>query len=104
MSKGNTGPDWKLEAVHRASIIRHDPLQVRQKIDPATVKRYRDAKNAGQEFPRIRVARVAGKHFLVAGWHRMAAGALEKPPYEEDGKVDAEVAEMTMEEAGWEAA
>lgn len=61
--------------------------------------------NAGMEPPPIKLARVGGKLYLVDGWHRMEAGALQlSRGFGEGCEVAAKVADLTKAEAMWEAA
>lgn len=94
------GPSWGLEVVRRSSITRLAELQVRRKLDGATVKRYREAMTAGAEFPPVRLARVRGTLYLVDGWHRIEAAG-----WHDDVMVDVLVADLpSIAAAGWEAA
>ncbi|BAL96171.1 ParB N-terminal domain-containing protein [Rubrivivax gelatinosus] len=99
--------EWREEWVPEASIIRHEPLQVRHKLDAGAVKRYRDMTAAGQVPPPIKVGRLPdGSLYLVDGWHRLEAGAVERlSSYEANGdEVRALVADLTMSELRWQAA
>jgi hypothetical protein len=96
---------WVEEGVPLGDIIKHAPWQVRAKLDDRAVKRYSDMTNAGSLPPPIKVARVGGKLFLVDGWHRMAAGALQVSRDLVAGdEVAVLMADMTKDEAAWEAA
>lgn len=109
MSKSTTkaSPEiaWVEDYVPLDDIIRHAPWQVRAKLDDKAITRYADMTRAGRIPPPIKVARIGGKLYLVDGWHRMAAGALQcskglGPGYE----VAVLVANLTEAEAMWEAA
>ena len=80
-------------------ILRDDTLQVRARVDTATIRRYSDAMQAGAEFPPVTVAHINGSLYLVDGWHRVAA-ALANNQY----LIWADVSEMTFDEARWYAA
>lgn len=96
----NGGPSWTPEVVRRGSITRLTELQVRRKLDGATVKRYREAMGAGAKFPPVRLARVGHALYLVDGWHRIEAAG-----WRADELVDALVADLpTIAAACWEAA
>ena len=101
------GPVWVEEWVPLASIQKLEVLQVRHRLDAGAVKRYRDMTRAGQVPPPIKVGRVEGCGlYLVDGWHRMEAGAIQTR--EEFGyggtTVFALVAPLTEKAALWEAA
>lgn len=100
-----TSPQWEATAVPLAEIIKHPPWQVRVKLDERAVKRYEDMSRAGMEPPPIKVARVGKKLYLIDGWHRMEAGALRINPGLHAGpEVDVLLADLTRQEAIWEAA
>ena len=112
MSKANEPPPysknellWSEERVPLAKVIKHQPLQVRKKLTDSKVKQYAEMTNAGTTPPPITVGKVDNRLYLLDGWHRMEAGALQTIT-ELDGEttVLARVAEMTMKRMGWEAA
>lgn len=87
------------EAIQLARITRDSALQVRSKVDEATVKRYATAMEVGIEFPPIKLARVNDVLYLVDGWHRVSAA------YEIGrSNIEAEIYDMTMKHAAWWAA
>jgi hypothetical protein len=96
--------EWRDEWVPLPKVIRHGPLQVRQKLDPRAVKRYADMTRAGSVPPPIKVGRVRGHLYLLDGWHRMEAGALQVQSGLDGEMVRATVAHMSRQEATWEAA
>lgn len=107
------GIEWREEWVPRASIAKVEALQVRKRLDPAAVHRYAELTRAGQVLPPIKLARVATAAgpvlYLVDGWHRMEAGALQvmREGFEQDTpgeQVLALVADMSEADARWEAA
>lgn len=69
--------EWRQEYIPLDKIVKHQPFQVRRKLDSRAIRLYRTQHDAGQTPPPIKVARVAGQYYLLDGWHRMAAGALE---------------------------
>jgi hypothetical protein len=93
---------WSEESVLLKDIIQHGPLQVRHRLDKAAVKRYSDMTKAGSSPPPIKVGKVGDKLYLVDGWHRLEAGAVEQG-FGFD-TVMALVKEMTEDEVRWEAA
>lgn len=95
---------WAEEWVSPEDIIKHAPWQVRRNLDAAAVKKYRDMTKAGSTPPPIKLARVRGKLYLVDGWHRMEAGALQVTRGLDGQEVLAEVAPMSDGEARWAAA
>lgn len=95
---------WCEEWVPLGKIIKHGPLQVRRKLDAAAVKRYAEMTRAGSEPPPIKVGRVGGSLYLVDGWHRMEAGALQVSAGIDGEEVRVLLAEMSRQEAIWEAA
>jgi len=95
------GLAWALEWIPLADIQRLDYLQVRSRLDPQAVRTYRQMTQAGSVAPPIKVARVpSGALYLLDGWHRFEAGALNVS----DGEVRALVATMSEPDARWEAA
>lgn len=97
-------PQWQAQWVPLANIIKHGPLQVRRKLDPAAVKRYAEMTKAGSEPPPIKVGRVRGRLYLLDGWHRIEAGALRTTVTLDGEEVCALVADMSQQEALWLAA
>lgn len=93
---------WSEESVPLKDLIQHGPLQVRHKLDKAAVKRYSDMTKAGSAPPPIKVGKVGDKLYLVDGWHRLEAGAVEQGLG--FGTVTARVKVMTEDEVRWEAA
>lgn len=93
---------WSEEAVPLKDLIQHGPLQVRHKLDKSAVKRYSDMTKAGSSPPPIKVGKVGDKLYLVDGWHRLEAGAVERG-FGFD-TVMALVKVMTEDEVRWEAA
>lgn len=62
------------ESVPLASIVTLPDLQPREKgTSPATLRRYKQAMEAGEVFPPILLARVNGALILADGWHRLEA-------------------------------
>ncbi len=96
---------WAEESVRLRDIIKHEPWQVRSKLNEQAIKRYADMTNAGSVPPPIKLARVDGKLYLVDGWHRMEAGSLQlSRGFGPGSEVVAQVATLTRAEAMWEAA
>lgn len=99
---------WTERWVPLASIQKLEDLQVRNKLDPVAIKRYRDAAASGKVFPPIKVGRIKdGRLYLVDGWHRLEAGAVStnEETFVGDGpEVLVEVADLTEAEVRWEAA
>lgn len=78
----------------------HGTLQVRDIIDTKTVEQYARSMRAGADFPPIKVFKVEGKHYLVDGFHRVAAAsAIAEADQKFSPKIRAEVIEGTMGEA-----
>jgi hypothetical protein len=104
-SSASTEGGWSEQWIPLKDIIQHGPLQVRHKLDPSAVKRYRDMTAAGSTPPPIKVGKVGDKLYLVDGWHRLEAGAIESSS---DTGLCAEVLAvvkcMTEDEVRWEAA
>lgn len=101
--------DWVEDWVPLNEIIQHPDLQVRAKgTNPQAVSQYRDMTKAGKTPPPIKVARVDDKDhrglFLVDGWHRMEAGALETMELSGVIEVKVAIAPMSMREAALQAA
>ncbi len=97
----STSPQWTHQWVALDSIIKHQPWQVRGKLDQKAINRYADMTAAGSVPPPIRLGRVKGRLYLLDGWHRMEAGALKRSSL---GEVWVEVADLSQTEAIWEAA
>ncbi|MDE2394681.1 MAG: hypothetical protein KGM91_04505 [Burkholderiales bacterium] len=101
-------PAWCEEWVPLAEICRIDKLQVRHKLNQGAVTRYRDMTDAGKVAPPIKLGRVkSGALYLVDGWHRMEAGALDtQEDFNGTGGtlVRALVADLTDAEVRWESA
>lgn len=98
--KPDAQPIWTHKWVALDSIIKHSQWQTREKLNLNAIKRYTEMTAAGSEPPPIKVGRVNGKLFLLDGWHRMEAGALRCA----SGDVWVELADLTKEDAIWEAA
>lgn len=94
-------PNWQEEWVQLDEVTRHGPYQVRRKLDLEAVKRYRDRTEGGSVPPPIKVARIDGVLYLIDGWHRVEARALQTDMW---GSVLALVASMSPGQARWEAA
>lgn len=98
-------PEWREEWLPLDRIIRDEDFQVRAKLEPHAVNRYREQAAQGATFPPIKVARMpTGALVLVDGWHRLEAGALTTDHGLEGQQVLAEVADMDEAQARWEAA
>ena len=95
-------PAWADEWVPLKEIILHDPWQVRDRLDERVIKRYADMTRAGSVPPPILVGRIGGKLYLLDGWHRVTAGALQENSLE--GLVLARVASLNKNQARWIAA
>ena len=54
-------------------LVADREFQVRDDLDPRTVKRYADAMRDGTEFPPIEVAVIDGLPYIVDGFHRFEA-------------------------------
>lgn len=99
---------WSEEWVPLAAVIKHQPLQARKALDKGAVRTYANKTKEGTTPPPIKLARCAGRLYLLDGWHRMAAGALQL----QDGTdglggerhVRAVVAAMHKDRMPWEAA
>ncbi len=102
-SSATPEPDWQEEWVQLDAVTRHSPYQVRRKLDLEAVKRYRDRTEGGSVPPPIKVARIANVLYLIDGWHRVEAGALQTDMLHR-GAVLALVASMSPQQARWEAA
>lgn len=98
-------PEWAEEWIPLAAIQKVHGLQVRHKLDAGAIKRYRDQTLAGSLPPPIKIGRTPdGALFLVDGWHRMEAGALQTVEELNGREVLALVANLSEQEARWEAA
>lgn len=99
---------WSEEWVPLASVIKHQPLQVRTRLDSRAITLYASMTKEGSKPPPIKLARSEGRLYLLDGWHRMAAGALQlrDDPDEWMGQqqVLALVADMPAHQMPWEAA
>lgn len=96
---------WTEEWVPLAAVIKHQPLQARKVLDKGAVKLYADMTKEGSKPPPIKVARADGRLYLLDGWHRMEAGALQLRDDSFVGRcVLAVVATMPPERMPWEAA
>jgi len=103
-SSSQSEPQWREEWVPLAAVIPHAPLQVRNKLDSAAIARYAEMTRAGKLPPPIKVARVKGLLYLLDGWHRMEAGALQTMKGLDGEEVLALMADMTEPQARWESA
>lgn len=56
-----------------AELVRDDALQVRAKLDEATIRAYAGKYKAGVDMAPVKVAVVEGVPLVVDGWHRLAA-------------------------------
>src|SRR5690606_14857996 len=86
--------------VFEIAALRRDPeLQVRRRVDPATVQKYATVLTSGNEMPPISVGVVDGVPLVLDGWHRLAAR-------EQIGlhDVEATVQRCSRREAFWLAA
>jgi hypothetical protein len=113
MTKNTAKPPCSAEAtwaegwITLADVIQHGPLQVRAKLNPGALRRYREMTQAGKTPPPIKVGRAPdGRLYLVDGWHRIEAGALQLcEDFSSSGlKVLALVANMTADDIRWAAA
>jgi len=96
---------WQEEWVDLDTVQRHAPWQVRHKLNDKAVKLYRAQTEAGSVPPPIKVARLPnGALYLVDGWHRIEAGALQSMPSLVGQEVLAHVASLSEKDAQWEAA
>lgn len=87
------------EPVRLHLIAMDESLQVRKKLDSATVKRYAAAMSMHAEFPPILLGRIGDGLLLVDGWHRVSAARMAGRE-----EIDAIITTMTHEEAEWAAA
>ena len=106
MRKNSTQQDTEIDPtgterdiIKIADIAIRGDWQVRNKIDPSTVGRYRTVYKNGGSMPPVEVARVDGAFRLVDGWHRLEALRLL-----ERDDVEANITTMTMSQAKWAAA
>lgn len=96
---------WVEEWVPLSAVIQHQPLQARKKLDMGAVRTYANMTKEGSRPPPVKVARCAGRLYLLDGWHRMAAGALQLREDPMAGElVLAVVADMHEDRMPWEAA
>ena len=99
---------WREDWIPLNRINCHHPLQVRKRLDDGAIKRYRDMTLAGKTPPPIKVGRLPnGALYLVDGWHRVSAGALDTlgsigDP--EGPEVRVLLGDMPEAQARWEAA
>lgn len=56
-----------------AELVRDEALQVRAKLDDATIRAYAGKYKAGVDMAPVKVAVVEGVPLVVDGWHRLAA-------------------------------
>lgn len=97
------GHEWIEQSVPLVAIVKHQPFQIRKKLDASAVKRYAEMTRAGMTAPPIKLALIGDVHYLLDGWHRMAAGAMAVDFIDTDSVV-AHVAVMDEKEARWVAA
>jgi hypothetical protein len=108
------GATWREEFVPLERITKLNALQVRFRLDPKAVRAYSERTKAGSIPPPIKVGRVHGPNgaptlYLVDGWHRIEAGALQvqREGIDSTGTgtlVLALVADLTEDGVRWEAA
>ena len=83
-----------------AELVRDEDLQVRTKLDEATIRAYAGKYKAGVDMAPVKVAVVGGVPLVVDGWHRLAAlesiGSPTAPAIVIEG--------MTRADAEWMAA
>jgi hypothetical protein len=79
-----------------SSIVVSATYQMRNKVDPGTVRRYANVLKSGNDLPPITLAKINGVLHLVDGFHRLEAMTGEE--------VEAVVIETTAREALWLAA
>lgn len=88
-----------------SAVIRHQPLQARKRLDRGAVALYASMTKEGSTPPPIKLARADAKLYLLDGWHRMEAGALQLTSELMGGQaVRALVADMPAQRMPWEAA
>ena len=80
-------------------IAMDETLQVRKKLDDATVRKYAASMAAHAEFPPVLLGRIGGGLLLVDGFHRVNAARIAGRE-----EIEAIIATMTREEAMWAAA
>ncbi|WP_295958951.1 hypothetical protein [Rhodoferax sp.] len=98
-------PEWAEEWIPFAAIQQVHGLQVRHRLNEGAIKRYQDQTRAGSLPPPIKIGRTpTGALFLVDGWHRMEAGALQTVDELNGREVLALVADLSEREVRWEAA
>ncbi len=96
---------WSEEWVPLDSVIQLPSLQARKKLNDGAVALYANMTKEGSLPPPIKVARCEGRLYLLDGWHRMAAGALQLTSSFPSGpEVLALVAPMPESRMPWEAA
>ncbi len=71
------GYDPLTGVVETLRVLTRDDWQVRTRLDPGTVARYRSVFKGGCSFPPIEIVAVDGVWTLIDGWHRLAAAKLE---------------------------
>ncbi|WP_162917321.1 ParB N-terminal domain-containing protein [Dongia deserti] len=69
----NDQPQSGTETIKLSSLVINDAFQIRLKLDPATIERYRQSYKAEVPMPPIKVALVDGAPVLVDGFHRVEA-------------------------------
>jgi hypothetical protein len=95
----NTTTKNTTESVPLHQIAMDETLQVRKKLDDATVKKYAAAMAAHAEFPPVLLGRIGDGLLLVDGWHRVNAARIAGRE-----EIEAIIITMTHEEAVWAAA
>jgi hypothetical protein len=93
-------PEWAEDYVSMDAIIKHQPFQIRKRLDDSAISRYRTMAQAGKVAPPIKLGLIGSSYYLLDGWHRMEAGALTCV----GDSVLALVAVMTEKQALWIAA
>lgn len=87
------------KTIRITDIVQNEALQVRNRVDQGTVKRYASVYACGNKMPPVQVAVVNDAYVLTDGWHRLAA-------LEQLGRTDveAEVIPAKERDLAWLAA
>jgi hypothetical protein len=73
MAKAGATPPYRA-TIPLSGIVRLDDMQTRLKgTDPALARQYKEAMDAGHNFPPITLVREGDAFILVDGWHRVMA-------------------------------
>ncbi|MHC4051059.1 hypothetical protein [Bradyrhizobium sp. 25ACV] len=88
------GKASRFDIIEIADIAVRNDWQVRSKIDPTTVNRYRNYYKNDGTLPPIEIALVDGVYRLIDGWHRLEALRLL-----ERTTAEVNIIEMSMNEA-----